>query len=399
MNNLEIITKENPIFGEVRFTIIDDKEYAVANDVAKALGYADPKSTISKKCKGVAKIATPTNGGTQQLSYIPESDIYRLIFGSKLPNAEQFQDWVFEEVLPTIRKNGAYISDNGADQDYLKFAYGQIEETFKNASIESLPTLYKEAIEFYSKNENKLPYYKTEVSKKKSNKLFNSNKKESLSSTKLTIMNKIKTSLLNRKDILESKQMYGSMSDLQRVIDKVSNDIKTLNDNVNRGKLASANRKIKEMQKRIEEIKQTYEWLNPSLESGYYNELPIHAFSYNCAKKFPGTFRKWKEDFPIEYVWSKETWEEYFDVDFTKPIKIIIKNVNQERLDTDNLEKATVDRLFYDVFGVDDNIVKNVECATIGHCDTFEDGKIYYYLRNMTDEEINEEANKEQGDN
>lgn len=398
MNNLQIITKENPIFGEVRFTIIDGKEYAVANDVAKALGYADPKSTISKKCKGVAKIATPTNGGNQQLSYIPESDIYRLIFGSKLPNAEQFQDWVFEEVLPTIRQKGAYISDNGADQDYLKFAYGQIEETFKNASIETLPSLYKEAIDFYSKNENKLPYYKTEASKKKSNKLFNSNKKESLSSTKLTIMNKIKTSLLNRKDLLESKQMYGSMSDLQRVIDKVSNNIKTLNDNVNRGKLASANRKIKEMQKCIEEIKTNYEWLNPSLESGYYNELPYHAFSYNCAKKFPSTFKKWKEDFPFEYVWSKETWEEYFDIDFTKPIKIIIKNVNQEKLDTDNLEKATVDRLFYDVFGIDDNIVKGVDCITIGHCDNYETGKIYYYLRNMTEEEINEEANKEQGE-
>lgn len=108
-NKLQIITKENELFGQVRFTIIDGKEYAVANDVAISLGYKSPKDSVRMKCKGAIKCSLPTNGGIQKFKVIPESDIYRLIFGSKLPNAEKFQDWVFDEVLPQIRQTGGDI--------------------------------------------------------------------------------------------------------------------------------------------------------------------------------------------------------------------------------------------------------------------------------------------------
>ena len=82
----------------------------VANDVAKALGYADPAKTVSTKVsaknKGVTKLVTP--GGTQSVTVLEEAGIYQLIFGSKLESAEKFQDWVFSEVLPSIRKTGSY---------------------------------------------------------------------------------------------------------------------------------------------------------------------------------------------------------------------------------------------------------------------------------------------------
>jgi prophage antirepressor-like protein len=91
---------------EIRF--IDGKP--VANDIAKVLGYADPKSTVSRKVsnknKGVAKIATP--GGIQSITVLEEAGIYQLIFSSQLEEAEKFQDWVFTEVLPSIRKTGQY---------------------------------------------------------------------------------------------------------------------------------------------------------------------------------------------------------------------------------------------------------------------------------------------------
>lgn len=91
---------------EIRF--VDGKP--VANDVAKVLGYADPQSTISKKVdaenKGVAKMATP--GGSQSVTVLEEAGIYQLIFGSKLPSAKAFQQWVFSDVLPSIRKTGGY---------------------------------------------------------------------------------------------------------------------------------------------------------------------------------------------------------------------------------------------------------------------------------------------------
>ena len=107
-NKPSIITKENELFGQVRFAYIDGELYAVGKDVAAALGYADTSGTVSKKCKGISKMEIPTSGGNQITSLIPESDIYRLIFGSQLESAKKFQDWVFKEVLPQIRKTGSY---------------------------------------------------------------------------------------------------------------------------------------------------------------------------------------------------------------------------------------------------------------------------------------------------
>lgn len=115
MKNL--IIKNNPLFGDVRFVSIEGKPYAVANDVAKALGYADCPKAVRTHCKGVAKTSIPTNGGNQEVKVIPEGDIYRLIIRSKLPQAEKFERWVFDEVLPQIRQTGGYIPIKEEDTD------------------------------------------------------------------------------------------------------------------------------------------------------------------------------------------------------------------------------------------------------------------------------------------
>ena len=84
----------------------------MGNDIAAALGYSSPHKAVYDHCKGVLKWNIPTDGGDQEMSIIPESDIYRLIFKSKLPNAERFIDWVTSKVLPSIRKHGAYMNDD-----------------------------------------------------------------------------------------------------------------------------------------------------------------------------------------------------------------------------------------------------------------------------------------------
>ena len=94
----------------VRVVMVDGQPWFVGKDVAEVLGYANPADAITKHCKGVAKrypLSTP--GGTQELRIISEPDMLRLIVGSKLPAAEAFERWVFEEVLPSIRKTGAYV--------------------------------------------------------------------------------------------------------------------------------------------------------------------------------------------------------------------------------------------------------------------------------------------------
>ena len=106
MNELKIFNSGE--FGEIRTIEIDGKPYFVGTDVAKALGYNNPRDAVSRHCKGVVKHDTPTSSGVQLMSYINEGDLYRLIMKSKLPSAEKFEAWVMDEVLPTIRKTGSY---------------------------------------------------------------------------------------------------------------------------------------------------------------------------------------------------------------------------------------------------------------------------------------------------
>lgn len=117
MDNLIIKVSEDTIknffsqdFGTLRVIVENGNYLFCASDVCKALGYYDGRKAVSEHCKtkGVSKRNTPTNGGNQQLTYIDEGNLYRLITHSKLPTAEKFEGWVFDEVLPTIRKTGSY---------------------------------------------------------------------------------------------------------------------------------------------------------------------------------------------------------------------------------------------------------------------------------------------------
>ena len=104
----EVKIFENADFGAVRVTEINGKPYFMANDIARCLGYSIPKDAIARHCKGALKHRYPTDGGIQEVNFIPEGDVYRLIIRSKLPAAEKFENWVFDEVLPSIRQTGGY---------------------------------------------------------------------------------------------------------------------------------------------------------------------------------------------------------------------------------------------------------------------------------------------------
>lgn len=89
-------------------------------DVAAALGYANTNDALSKHCKGVAKrYPLQTAGGIQQARFITEGDLYRLIANSKLPDAEKFERWVFDEVLPSLRKHGGYLTPEKIEEVLL----------------------------------------------------------------------------------------------------------------------------------------------------------------------------------------------------------------------------------------------------------------------------------------
>jgi prophage antirepressor-like protein len=130
MNNLQIFQNEQ---FQVRTIEIDGKPYFCASDVANALGYSNPRKAVGDHCKGVTKCDTLTSGGMQSLSYIPEGDIYRLIARSQLPEAEKFEKWVFDEVIPEIRKTGGYHLPQ-TYQEALRALADKVEQNEKLAA-------------------------------------------------------------------------------------------------------------------------------------------------------------------------------------------------------------------------------------------------------------------------
>ncbi|MCI8777517.1 MAG: phage repressor protein/antirepressor Ant [Oscillospiraceae bacterium] len=141
MNEIKIF--ENTEFGSVRTIEENGKVMFCGKDIAMSLGYKRPADAISAHCKGVCELPTPTAGGVQKMKYISEGDIYRLAAKSELPGAEKFESWIFDEVLPSIRKHGAYMTENTleqaiADPDFLiKLATELKNEKEKRKELET----------------------------------------------------------------------------------------------------------------------------------------------------------------------------------------------------------------------------------------------------------------------
>lgn len=122
MNDIQIF--QNPEFGEIRTIEQDGEPWFVGKDVARALGYGEGKSLanavadhVAAEDKGVTEMVTP--GGRQKMTIINESGLYSLIFGSKLESAMRFKRWVTSEVLPSIRKHGAYMTPQKIEEALL----------------------------------------------------------------------------------------------------------------------------------------------------------------------------------------------------------------------------------------------------------------------------------------
>ena len=117
MNELTVF--ENPEFGAIRTVEEDGKVLFCAKDVAATLGYKNTRDAINRHCKGVVKrdgVSRTTNQHgvtteqTVEMAFIPEGDVYRLAAKSELPGAERFESWIFDEVIPSIRRSGGYIA-------------------------------------------------------------------------------------------------------------------------------------------------------------------------------------------------------------------------------------------------------------------------------------------------
>ena len=133
----------NSEFGAIR--VIEDQGRLLfcGTDVAFALGYSKPRNAINMHCKGALKKGALTAGGVQTMTFIPEGDVYRLITKSHLPSAQRFESWVFDEILPAIRKTGGYMSSDLLEsvrnnpEILLEFAQRLLDENNRNRELQS----------------------------------------------------------------------------------------------------------------------------------------------------------------------------------------------------------------------------------------------------------------------
>lgn len=140
MNDVKIFESEE--FGSVRTVEEDGKMLFCGSDVAKALGYTRPNDAVNDHCRidATSKRRTIIDrlGRKQEALFIPEGDVYRLIAHSKLPAADQFERWIFDDVIPTIRKTGGYVNN---DELFIETYFSQVEESTKAMLRATLATV------------------------------------------------------------------------------------------------------------------------------------------------------------------------------------------------------------------------------------------------------------------
>lgn len=142
---------ENPEFGQVRVVVNESNEPLFClNDVCNILSIANPRNLVDRLDeKGVHSIDTLTNGGSQKLNFINEPNLYRVIFQSRKDEAKNFQDWVFNDILPSIRKTGSYSIQHKLPQTYKEALLELIAKVEENEKLQIENTELKPKGEFY----------------------------------------------------------------------------------------------------------------------------------------------------------------------------------------------------------------------------------------------------------
>lgn len=154
MNDIQVFNNEQ--FGSIRTAGTAQEPIFCAADICRALGYNNGRDAISRHCDegDVVKHDTPTKSGVQKMTFVTESGLYSLIFGSKLESAKQFKKWVTSDVLPSIRKHGMYATEatvesmlNDPENAILMLQAYQKERKERMAAQQQVEKLEAQAIE------------------------------------------------------------------------------------------------------------------------------------------------------------------------------------------------------------------------------------------------------------
>ena len=385
-NDLTIFNNE--LFGSVRTMMINEKWYFVGKDIAEALGYKDPSSTISKHCKHVEKttIEAPCQNGNvvkTQVSLIPESDVYRLIIKSKLPEAEKFEEWVMDEVLPQLRMSGVYITESATQEaiDYQTlYGKNRIYNTFMNTvDLESEYTRFYEM----SKAERKARHINNDI--------------------RITCSKIVQKAIADRMALSLTEVPASKLLAMKELSEKIQVDITKLSNKANGGFKAHMTKTIKSQQQQLQfmetelnEVRNQYEELEQQMledhamiqeqgEDAELIEINYYGFSNNDMYEYKDgkvrrtqRYNNWINHFPTHSI---DTLSE--DVDFAKPMACELYFDHGQRFDVHNFIKPMLDMIAR-ANGEDDKNIRKVSCVTNELVDDhYKEGKIYLKLYNI----------------
>jgi len=369
-NDLIVFTGE---LGKFRMANINGKDYFVAKDIASSLGYSNPRDAISRHCKGVVKHDSFKDGGNM-VSLIPEGDVYRLVARSKLPNADKFESWIFDDVIPSINKNGAYVSPNiteKQEEQLDKYSTNKkIRNTFNSCNIESIEQEFKECMIYHKNKDGK---------------------------GKNGIQNTVINALNNRKQTLIDSGKGSFALVLAEVITTIGKKQLETN-NKSKSQIISHKNKIIDKQLQIidekdEELNSlanTIAILNPSLSEymcinshgmseNYLYEKVVSDYTGKFITVKTNTYKNWIKNFPSQQLIPKSE----LNIDWSKPIIVYIKFDCLARFDKQNLLKSAFDQIITREYGEDDCIIDKIIVEKNLEVDNYKDGKIYCYIRNV----------------
>ena len=384
----DITIFNNELFGSVRTMMINEKWYFVGKDIAEALGYKDPSSTISKHCKHVEKttIEAPCQNGNvvkTQVSLIPESDVYRLIIKSKLPEAEKFEEWVMDEVLPQLRQCGVYITESATQEaiDYQTlYGKNRIYNTFMNTvDLESEYTRFYEM----SKAERKARHINNDI--------------------RITCSKIVQKAIADRMALSLTEVPASKLLAMKELSEKIQVDITKLSNKANGGFKAHMTKTIKSQQQQLQfmetelnEVRNQYEELEQQMledhamiqeqgEDAELIEINYYGFSNNDMYEYKNgkvrrtqRYNNWINHFPTHSI---DTLSE--DVDFTKPMACELYFDHGQRFDVHNFIKPMLDMIAR-ANGEDDKNIRKVSCVTNELVnDHYREGRIYLKLYNI----------------
>ena len=385
----ELMIFGNKEFGQVRAVDkeINNESWLVGKDVAEALGYNEPNKAIVRHVDEDDRTKYPITdnlGRTQESWIINESGFYSLALRSKLPSAKQFKRWITSEVLPSVRQNGAYISENINDKQITALQMYStkefIKQTFLSTGVENIEERYIECMNY---NSNKKTEYQLSVMKLILD-IVKQRKEIALSEMQMPLVAMLQEIIINIGEDIKSKSLRSRSSRLGHK----TRQINVLNNELNELKEANT-----VLQTRINKANEYLDKIDPLLQD--YITINLHGFSVNSMYEPDVTqFGIIKNDYKGKpkmkrteaYNIFRSQLKQFFKKKFNsklhkdKHYDIHLLFDHLQGFDSHNFHKSFFDTLA-SFNNISDNNFHLQKCDTNSIVDSFAQGKIYFCIK------------------